>query len=83
MLIMLTLLDNCIDVKYNLTKHIKYVQLNESVNVFPVYSKTCLKRPIKYDKTKVFKTNGSLMKVKRIAQCSLGAFCNILTCIKL
>ena len=28
------------------------------------------------DKTKVFKTNGSLMKVESIAECSLGAFCN-------
>ena len=27
-------------------------------------------------KTKVLKTNGSLMKVKSIAECSLGAFCN-------
>ena len=26
--------------------------------------------------TKVLKTNGSLMKVKSIAECSLGAFCN-------
>ena len=30
----------------------------------------------KIDKTKIFKTNGSLMKVKSIAECSLGAFCN-------
>ena len=30
----------------------------------------------KKDKTKVLKTNGSLMKVERIAECSLGAFCN-------
>ena len=30
----------------------------------------------KIDKTKVLKTNGSLMKVKSIAECSLGAFCN-------
>ena len=30
----------------------------------------------KIDKTKVFKTNGSLMKVESIAECSLGAFCN-------
>ena len=30
----------------------------------------------KIDKTKVSKTNGSLMKVKSIAECSLGAFCN-------
>ena len=40
------------------------------------YSKTCLKRPIKIDKTKVLKTNGSLMKVENIAECSLGAFFN-------
>ena len=30
----------------------------------------------KIDKTQAFKTNGSLMKVKSIAGCSLGAFCN-------
>ena len=30
----------------------------------------------KIDKTKVLKTNGSLMKVETIAECSLGAFCN-------
>ena len=30
----------------------------------------------KKDKTKVLEANGSLMKVKSIAECSLGAFCN-------
>ena len=30
----------------------------------------------KKDKTKVFKTNGSLMKVESIAEFSLEAFCN-------
>ena len=30
----------------------------------------------KLDKTKVLKTNGSLMKVESIAECSLGVFCN-------
>ena len=30
----------------------------------------------KIDKAKVLKTNGSLMKVESIAECSLGAFCN-------
>ena len=30
----------------------------------------------KKDKIKIFKTNGSLMKVESIAECSLGAFCN-------
>ena len=40
------------------------------------YSKTCLKRPLRTDKTKVLKTNGSLMKVESIAECSMSAFCN-------
>ena len=30
----------------------------------------------KTDKTKVSKTNGSLLNVESIAECSLGAFCN-------
>ena len=30
----------------------------------------------KIDTTMVLKTNGSLMKVEIIAECSLGAFCN-------
>ena len=30
----------------------------------------------KIDKRKVLKTNGSLMKVESIAECTLGAFCN-------
>ena len=30
----------------------------------------------KIDKTKILMTNGSFMKVKSIAECSLGAFCN-------
>ena len=32
----------------------------------------------KIDKTKVLMTKGSLMKVKSIAECSLGAFCKTL-----
>ena len=42
-----------------------------------MYSKTCLKPPLKNrKKTKILKTNRSLMKVESIAKCSLGAFCN-------
>ena len=41
-----------------------------------MYSKTCLKRPLKIDKTKILMTDGSLMKVESIAECSFGAFCN-------
>ena len=33
--------------------------------------KTCLKRPLKMDITKVFMENRSLMKVESIAECSL------------
>ena len=41
----------------------------------------CTVKPVlsghsKIDKTKVLKTNGSLMKVESIAECSLEAFCN-------
>ena len=36
-----------------------------------LYSKTCLKRPLKtIKKTKVLMENGSLMKVESIAECS-------------
>ena len=45
------------------------------------YSKTCLKRPQKVDKTKVLIENGSLMKVKSIAEC-LEHSAILLTCIK-
>ena len=38
---------------------------------FYKYSKTCLKRSLIIDKTKILKTNGSLMKVESIAECSL------------
>ena len=51
----------------------------EELNLFNsriLYSKTCLKRSRKIDKTKALKTNGSLMKFESIAECSLGAFCN-------
>ena len=30
----------------------------------------------KIDKTKILMTNGNLTKVKSVAECSLGAFCN-------
>ena len=34
------------------------------------YNKTCVKRPLKKDKIKILLANGSLMKVKSIAECS-------------
>ena len=41
-----------------------------------VYSKTCVKRPLKNRHTNILSTNGILMKVISVAECSLGAFCN-------
>ena len=38
--------------------------------------KPVLSGPSKIDKTKVLKTDGTLMQVESIAECSLGAFCN-------
>ena len=35
------------------------------------YSKSCLKRPLKNRQRKILMTNGSLMKVESIAECSL------------
>ena len=35
-----------------------------------LYSKTCVKRPLINRQTKILMTNGSLMKVKSIAECS-------------
>ena len=37
---------------------------------FQKYSKTCQKRPLKSRQKKVLMANGSLMKVKSIAECS-------------
>ena len=34
------------------------------------YTKTCGKRPLKNKQTKILMKNGSLMKVKSIAECS-------------
>ena len=42
----------------------------QKVHVGSQCSKTCLEQPLKKDKTKILITNGSLMKVKRIAECS-------------
>ena len=43
------------------------------IHVGSQYSKTCLKLPIKKDKTKILITNGSLMKVESIAEWSKGS----------
>ena len=48
--------------------------MSTTINVNTV--KPVLSDHSKTDKTKDLKTNGSLMKVEGIAECSLGAFCN-------
>ena len=44
--------------------------IKQKVHVGSQYSKTCLKQPLKKDKTKILITNGSLVKVESIAECS-------------
>ena len=39
--------------------------------------KSVLSSHSKTDKTKILMTNGNLMKVQSVAECSLGAFCNM------
>ena len=51
----------------------------DHARVFLAYIKQSIVEPVlsghsKIDKTKVLKTNGSLMKVKSITECSLQAF---------
>ena len=52
------------------------ISTKQNVHVGSQYSKTCLKQPLKKDKTKIFITNGSLVKVKVLQNAPLGAFCN-------
>ena len=40
----------------------------QKVHVDSQYSKTCLKQPLKKDKTKILITNGGLMKVESVAE---------------
>ena len=47
---------------------LKYITVKPFLSMFSGHSKI--------DKTKVLKTNGSLMKVENIAECSKRAFCN-------
>ena len=54
-----------------INSHSTYVLCLNLYTVKPVLSDHS-----KIDKTNVLKTNGSLMKVESIAECSLGAFCN-------
>ena len=44
--------------------------VNQLIKKFWPYSKTCLKRPLKSKQTKILMTNGSLLKVESIAECS-------------
>ena len=48
----------------------QYPELKGLVEIM-IYSKTCVKRPLKIEKTKILRTNGNLMNVKSIAECSL------------
>ena len=67
------------------------LKLPRNISIFPITkadlstynSKTCVKRPLKKDKTKILITNGSLMKVKSIVEIMLPLEHSaiLLTCI--
>ena len=59
----------------NVKKKEKY-SMNEKNSENEKTIKLVLRGHSKIDKTKVLMTNGSLMKVESIAECSPGAFCN-------
>ena len=59
----------------------KMIEINDEVLEAGVACLTGTVKPVlsghsKIDKIKVLTTNGSLMEVESIAECSLGAFCN-------
>ena len=57
---------------------VKVIECNKLLCSKTIYSKTCLKRPLKKKQNKlVFNTDYRLMQVK-----SIGAFCKTLACIK-
>ena len=61
---------------------LKFNQYSTVLNGGSEYSKTCLEQPLKNRQNKVLKTNGSLMKVESIAECSLEHSAILSPCIK-
>ena len=60
-----------------LNEHPKHMlKLMGKKNIYTFIVKTVVSSHSKIDKTNVLKTNGSIMMVESIAECSLGAFCN-------
>ena len=62
--------------KSHVEDQVVHINLKSTSDWSDTAVKPVLSSHTKIDKTKVLKTNGRLMKVKRIAECSLGAFCN-------
>ena len=63
----------------NTVKVIKDAKIRNRYNQVPHLTRDfCVKRPLEIIETKILMTNGSLMKVRSIAECSKGrgAFCN-------
>ena len=50
--------------------HASIISFPPEGSLAPWYSKTCLKRSLKNDKTKILMTNCNLIKVESIAECS-------------
>ena len=57
--------------KKSMENYPRHKELKSKYTVKPILSSHS-----KIDKTGILRTNGSIMKVESIAECSLGAFCN-------
>ena len=60
-----------------------YHRLGEEMDFLAIYSKICVKRPLKIDKTKILLTYGNLVKIVSIAECVPWSIIHyFLICIK-
>ena len=67
----------CVNISNDIgTLVIKVLSSNFNHLLFIATVKPVLSGHLKIDQSKVLKTNGRLLKVESIAECSLGAFCN-------
>ena len=71
-------LQNSEIIKIILCKRKVFIWLSQTVRWQAYTVKPVLSDHSKVDKTKVYKTDGSLMQVESNAECSYGAFCNTL-----
>ena len=66
----------------NILNHLLWLASTYEKYLRNLCGKTCVKLSLKIDRTKNLITNGSLMKVKSIAECPMEHSAILLTCVK-